>query len=206
MFGIESYPTFLAAILVFQLIPGSGTLTILNATARYGVRSGMDTVLGTLTGDLLFMVSAVLGLAAVLAAHQAVLSSLQCLGIAYLCWLGFKLLCRAPEESGSDRAQERGRQACFRQGLAVCLTNPKAIMFFMAFFPLFLAPGSGAITLVAMMIHVSLISLLYQSGLVLLGHTVAVKLAGSPRARLVSRRLVGLGLIGFGVRLAINKR
>jgi hypothetical protein len=41
MFGIHNYASFVAAIVAFQIIPGPGTLTILNATARHGVRSGM---------------------------------------------------------------------------------------------------------------------------------------------------------------------
>ena len=62
MFDIQNYPSFLAAILVFQLIPGAGTLAILNATARNGVGVGLGAVLGTLVGDFLFMVAAVAGL------------------------------------------------------------------------------------------------------------------------------------------------
>ena len=63
MFGIQDYASFLAAIVVFQLVPGAGTLAILSATARNGVGAGFGAVLGTLVGDLLFMVAAVAGLA-----------------------------------------------------------------------------------------------------------------------------------------------
>jgi threonine/homoserine/homoserine lactone efflux protein len=62
MFGIHNYPSFVAAIVAFQIIPGPGTLTILNATARHGVRSGMGAVVGTLTGDLVFTLTATFGL------------------------------------------------------------------------------------------------------------------------------------------------
>ncbi|TPQ37195.1 LysE family transporter, partial [Cupriavidus pinatubonensis] len=68
MFDIQNYYSFLLAILVFQLIPGPGTIAILNATARNGVAAGMGAVLGTLLGDLAFMVAAVAGLAAVMKA------------------------------------------------------------------------------------------------------------------------------------------
>ena len=66
MFGIHNYTSFVLAIIAFQIIPGPGTLAILSATARHGIRSGMGAVFGTLAGDLLFMLAAVLGLAAVL--------------------------------------------------------------------------------------------------------------------------------------------
>ena len=57
----------------FSIRSWPGTLTILNSTAQGGVRSGIDAVLGTLSGDLLFMVGAELGLAAILTAHPGIL-------------------------------------------------------------------------------------------------------------------------------------
>ena len=77
-------------------------------------------------------------------------------------------------------------------------------MFFMAFFPLFLATDSRPHTLFAMMAHVSLISLAYQTGLVLVGNTVAVRISRFQQVRVWVRRLVGLGLVGFGIKLAIK--
>jgi leucine efflux protein len=206
MFGIHNYTGFVAAIAAFQIIPGPGTLAILNATARHGVRSGMGAVFGTLTGDLLFMLGAVLGLAAVLAARPVILSSLQWVGIAYLCWLGLNLLLAPIAEDRADAARVQNHWTCFRQAFAVCLTNPKAIMFFMAFFPLFLTTDSRPHTLGVMMAHVSLISLVYQTGLVLVGNVVAVKLSRFHCARVLARRLVGLGLLGFGIKLAIKRQ
>jgi threonine/homoserine/homoserine lactone efflux protein len=206
MFGIHNYTSFVAAIVAFQIIPGPGTLAILNATARHGVRSGMGAVFGTLTGDLLFMLGAVLGLAAVLAARPVILSSLQWVGIVYLCWLGLKLL-RAPvADEKANAARTQNHWTCFRQAFAVCLTNPKAVMFFMAFFPLFLTTDSRPATLGVMMAHVSLISLVYQTGLVLVGNAVAVRLSRFQHAVVWARRLVGLGLLGFGIKLAINRK
>jgi len=206
MFGIESYLKFVGMIVVFQCIPGPGTFTILNATARHGVRSGMSAVLGTLSGDFLFMIGAVLGLAAMLAAYPAVLSSLQWLGIGYLFWLGLKLMRRPVAEDGAEAARAHRQWTCFRQAFAVCLTNPKAIAFFVAFFPQFLTAHSQPYTLVVMMAHVSLISLVYQTGLVLVGNVVAVKLSRFQPAHALGRRLVGLGLIGFSLKLAANRR
>ncbi len=207
IFGIHNYTAFIAAVVAFQLIPGPATLTILNATARYGPRSGMGAVFGTLTGDMVFMLSAVLGLAALLATRPLILESVQWVGIGYLCWLGIKLL-RAPaaDENAEKETRIQDGWASFRQAFAVCLTNPKAIMFFLAFFPLFLTADSHPAVLAVMIAHVSLICLIYQSGLVFVGNAVAVKLSGFRSARLIARRLVGLGLIAFGLKLAVGKR
>ena len=206
MFEIQNYASFVAAIVVFQLIPGPGTLAILNATARDGVGAGFGAVLGTLAGDFVYMLAAVLGLAAVLAATPQVLAAAQWLGIAYLAWLGAKLLfARGGDAPVAARADRRGR-VHFRQAFAVSLTNPKVAIFFMAFFPLFLHPGSSPGTLAAMMLHVSLIALVYQAGLVLVGNAAARRLARWPHAGRWATRCAGAALIGFAARLALDSR
>ena len=92
MFGIQHYASFVTAILIFQLVPGPGTLAILSATARDGVRAGLGAVLGTLLGDFLYMLAAVMGLAALVAAYPIAFSALRWFGIAYLVWVGITLL------------------------------------------------------------------------------------------------------------------
>lgn len=206
MFGIENYGSFVAAILVFQAAPGPGTLAILNATARNGVGAGLAAVAGTLAGDFVYMVAAVAGLAAVLQTFPAVFQALQWLGAAYLVWIGIGLL-RARVDPTADGIEPRRRAgAYFRQALAVSLTNPKVVLFFVAFFPLFLSPGATPSTLVAMMVHVTVLSLAWQAGLVLIGDEVARRLRGFPAARRLANRAAGVALIGFGAKLALANR
>jgi len=206
MFDIQNYGSFIAAIVVFQLVPGPGTLAILNATARNGIGAGLGAVLGTLMGDFLYMLAAVAGLAAVMNANPGGFQALQWFGAAYLCWIGVQLL-RARVAGDSARAEPRKSGSMyFRQAFAVSLTNPKVVLFFVAFFPLFLRPDSAGSTLVAMMAHVTLISLLYQTALVVVGNAVARKLASVPAARAMATRLAGVALIGFGIKLASSNR
>ncbi|MHB8766932.1 MAG: LysE family translocator [Deferrisomatales bacterium] len=206
MFGIHNYGSFVAAVLVFQLVPGPGTFAILNATARGGLGAGFGAVLGTLAGDFAYMLAAVLGLAAVLAAYPGVLGGAQWLGAAYLCWLGWRLL-RAPVDGPAPGGGSRqGGWRFFRQAFAVSLTNPKVVLFFMAFFPLFLGADASPTTLAALMAHVTALSFLYQAGLVLVGHEAARRLARWGFARRLATRLAGVALIGFGVKLALGRR
>ncbi len=206
MFEIQNYGSFITAILIFQLIPGAGTITILNATAKNGVRTGMCAVTGTLTGDFIYMLAAVLGLAAVLSAYPDILAAAQWFGVVYLCWLGLKLLRTSVKSQSSEPLSKQNGWVYFRQALAVCLTNPKAIMFFMAFFPLFLRADSKPVTLFILMIHVTIISFLYQTFLVLVGNIAASRLSKWRYARLIGTRLAGIALISFGVKLALNNR
>ncbi len=206
MFGIQNYGSFIAAIVVFQLIPGPGTLAILNATARNGVGAGLGAVLGTLAGDFLFMVAAVAGLAAVMNANPAVFQALQWFGAAYLCWMGLQLLRARIAGDAATTEPKRAAAVYFRQAFAVSITNPKVVLFFVAFFPLFLRPDSSSLTLAAMMVQVTAISFLYQAGLVLAGNSIARKLEALPSARRIATRLAGVALIGFGIKLASSNR
>ncbi|UXI70465.1 LysE family translocator [Tahibacter amnicola] len=206
MFAIENYASFVMAILAFQAIPGPGTLAILNATARGGVRAGMGAVLGTLLGDAVFMLAAVAGLAAVMSAHPVLFQALQWFGAAYLCWMGFQLLRATVSDEVTPAASTASAAVYLRRALAVSFTNPKVVLFFVAFFPLFLRPDSSRMTLVAMMLHVTVLSFLYQALLVLVGNAMALRLRGLPLARTVATRLAGVSLIGFGVKLAANQR
>ncbi len=201
MFEIHNYAGFVAAILLFQLIPGAGTLAILATTGRYGLRAGVAAVLGTLLGDLIYMLAALLGVAAVLQNHPLWLSGLQWLGALYLLWYGVGLW-RAPLPR---LAAPPPAHHHLRRALLVCLTNPKAILFFFTFFPLFLSPGAGWGTLTAMLLHVSGIGLVYQLGLVVMGLAAARALGHRPWVGRWARRLAGVALVGLGLRLALER-
>jgi leucine efflux protein len=99
-----------------------------------------------------------------------------------------------------------GWQIHLRRAFAVSLTNPKVVMFFMAFFPLFLQADASPLTLGIMMVHVTALSFLYQAGLVLIGNVMAKRLSRIPAVRVIATRLAGVALIGFGVRLALAGR
>ena len=119
--------------------------------------------------------------------------------------MGFQLL-RAPVAADTAEAPRQSGWRFFRQAFAVSLTNPKVILFFVAFFPLFMRADATPLTLGVMMAHVTLISLLYQALLVLVGNAVAARLRAWPSARRIATRLAGLALVGFGIRLATSPR
>jgi len=206
MFDIQNYWSFVIAILVFQAVPGAGTIAIVNAAARGGVRAGSASVLGTVLGDCLFMVAGVAGLAAVMRENPRVFEGLQWLGAAYLCWMGVQLLRTRFTGAVATAEQAMSPASYFRQALTVSLTNPKVILFFVAFFPLFLQPDAPLSTLLIMMAHVTVLSLAYQFALVVIGNAAARKLESLPSARKIATRMAGVALIGFGVKLAINNR
>jgi threonine/homoserine/homoserine lactone efflux protein len=85
-------------------------------------------------------------------------------------------------------------------------SHSKSHHFFHGLFPLFLSAESTPVTLLALMGHVTAISLLYQTSLVLVGNAVARQLSRWQCVRLLATRLAGIAMIGFGVKLAVNNR
>lgn len=206
MFEIQNYVGFISAIIVFQLIPGAGTIAILNATARNGISAGLGAVFGTLLGDFVFMVAALAGLAALMQQNPFLFECLQYFGALYLCWLGIGLIRAKITPEKAHQEPKKSAWIYLKQAFFVSITNPKVMLFFVAFFPLFLKADASHVTLFAMMVHVSIISLIYQTLLVLLGNALALRLKAFPFARTLATKLAGFALIAFGIKLAVNNR
>ncbi|MEF3083214.1 LysE family translocator [Luteimonas sp. SMYT11W] len=201
--GISDLPTFVVAVLVFLAIPGPGTFALLTATARGGVRGGYAAFFGLALGDQILLWLAAGGVAALLAANPMLFRGVQWLGAAYLVWIGVQLLRSRGDGAGMV---SMGSGHWFRQGLLITLLNPKAVLFYMAFFPLFIDPAQhrGLATFATMSVLICVLGLLYCSLLILAGHALRARVARDPRITTWLRRIAGACLVGFGVRLAFN--
>jgi threonine/homoserine/homoserine lactone efflux protein len=201
MFGIADFGAFCAAILLFLALPGPGTFALLTATGQGGRRGGAAATLGVILGDQVLLWLAVAGVAALLAAHPAVFKAVQYAGAAYLAWIGLKLIVSRGGEASPIRMQpgHYARQACL-----ITLLNPKAIVFYMAFFPLFIDPAThqGLPTFAAMAVTIAVISALYCLALVALADAVSAYVRAHRRLAALLQRLAGVALVGFGIKLA----
>lgn len=200
MFGIADYGAFVAAIVVFLMIPGPGNLALVTSTSKGGIRAGLACGAGIVVGDQVLMWLAVAGVAAVLTAYPAAFKAVQALGAAYLVWMGVRMLLAKPGDAPILKIQPRHY---FRQALTITLLNPKAIVFYMAFFPLFVDPArhQGLLTFAAMAGTVAVLGYLYSVAAVLLTHFFAQRLRANQRVSRALEKLAGLMLVGFGIKL-----
>ena len=204
MFGIADYGAFVAAILIFLLIPGPGNLALITSTGKGGIRGGLAATLGVIAGDQVLMWLAVAGVAALLAAYPAAFHAVQWLGAAYLAWLGARMLLARP---GAAPVVHIKPHHYLRQALAITLLNPKAIVFYMAFFPLFVDPGrhQGLVTFAVMAMTIAALTFSYGLTVVLLTHFLAERLRANPMISRTLEKLAGFFLLGFGVKLALSR-
>jgi threonine/homoserine/homoserine lactone efflux protein len=216
---------FLAATLLI-LAPGPDTMLVMRNTLRGGRRRGMFTSLGTVTGLFCWAVAAGLGLSAVLAASRAGYDVLRTMGAVYLLWLGLSSLSpglRArlrrggrrsppfpPGPTASSAAVQRdlplGPWRAYLNGTISNLCNPKIGVFFIAFLPTFIPAGAS----VREMSFALGLAFGIETGLWLFVFVWLVNRGvGWFNRPVVRRRLeqfTGLVLIGFGARLATQRR
>jgi threonine/homoserine/homoserine lactone efflux protein len=201
MFGIADFGAFCAAVLVFLALPGPGNFALLSATGQGGLRAGAAATLGVILGDQVLLWCAVAGVAAVMAANPTLFDLVRWAGAAYLAWIGFKLL--RSRGDGSASPVKLAPRHFLRQCFLITLLNPKAIVFYMAFFPLFIDPArhTGFSTFAAMAVTIALLTAAYGLVLCALADRIADRLRQRRHITVWLERLAGLCLIGFGLRM-----
>jgi leucine efflux protein len=136
MLAPEPLAAFVAAALLVIAVPGPAMLMVLGQL-RHSRARAMAAVAGLVVGDLLLISAAGLGLATLLRQWPLLLTALRWTGAAYVAWMGWAMLRAGPEAEAAAAPAAGG----FRAALLLTLVNPKPVLFFAAFFPLFLGAG-----------------------------------------------------------------
>ena len=140
---LTTYFLYLAAVALLIITPGPTMLMCMTNSLNHGPRKAMTSVAGSVGAVLCVMLLSALGLGALLAASETAFTVAKVLGAAYLIYLGIKTFCSDAAvlrtEGGVDVAP---RRSFFLRGFLVGASNPKAVLFFAAFFPQFLDPAS----------------------------------------------------------------
>jgi len=204
MLGVTDYGTFVVTIIVFLLIPGPGNLALITSTSKGSIRGGLAATFGVIVGDQVLMWSAIAGVAALLSAYPNVFNAVQWLGAGYLAWLGGQMLLAKP---GAKPVLQIHPHHYLKQALMITLLNPKAILFYMAFFPLFVDPvrQQGLTTYAFMAVTIAVLTFLYGLTAVLLTHFLAARVRANPAIARMLEKVAGLFLIGFGFKLALSR-
>src|SRR5690606_10886908 len=203
MYGVTDYGAFVVAFIVLLAIPGPGNLALVLSTSKGGIRGGLASTWGIILGDQVLMWLAVVGVAAGLRAYPTAFQLIQWVGAAYLVWLGLRMLLAKPGAAPTLEIQPR---QYLKQTALITLLNPKAIIFYMAFFPLFIDPQhhQGMITFAFLAVTIAVLTFLYGLIIVLSSHFMAERLRANPRVSQVLEKLAGTCLVAFGVKLTLN--
>ncbi|MEP1610874.1 MAG: LysE family translocator [Roseobacter sp.] len=133
---------FVPMALALNLTPGADMMFCIGQGLRFGPRAAWMASAGIAVGSLIHAVIAGAGLSALLANSPVAFDVIRWAGVAYLLWLAYQSLTATPPNFETPRV--RSSQA-FKNGLLVNLTNPKVILFILAFIPQFVRPDAGPI-------------------------------------------------------------
>jgi len=222
---------FIVAATVLTITPGNDTMLIIRNSVARNRENGFTTMFGILSGLIVHGSFAALGLSVILMKSATVFGIVKYIGAAFLVILGVMSLRSAwqsfrqkepvslesrgaaqPEASRAGRlitllmghnGSHPGRRA-FVEGFFSNVLNPKVALFYLSFLPQFIAPSDPLLKpLFLAGIHI-LMGVIWLSMLILLIGKLRHMLA-RPRNKAVMESVAGTVLIGFGVRLALER-
>lgn len=203
---------FIAAGWLLNLTPGPDVLYIFSHALRSGVRAGLVAAMGIVSGCFVHVFAAALGVGALLATSATAFTVLKWAGAAYLMWMGVKLLL---SKGGASAVVPAGVSAeaasvklwrVYRQGFLTNVLNPKVALFFLAFVPQFIAPGTEdkltAFLLLGLLFNLN--SLPINLGYAWMAGWAARRVGAVQRAMHWMDKAAGVMFVGFGLRLALS--
>jgi threonine/homoserine/homoserine lactone efflux protein len=138
---LTTYLLYVAAVALLILTPGPTMLMCMTNALNHGPRKAMTSVAGSVAAVLCVMLLSAMGLGALLAASETAFTVAKLIGAAYLIWLGIKTF-RSNAVLQLDETARPSSRSFYLQGFLVGASNPKAVLFFAAFFPQFLNPAA----------------------------------------------------------------
>jgi len=198
---ISSAIALFSVLLVLGLIPGPSSLAVVARSLSGGLRSGLTTAFGVLSGDYIFIVLAALGMSAMAEAMGCAFTLVKYAAAVYLIYFGITILLsrhsRMPQPGTPEpaKASAKGLAGDYLTGLLVTLSNPKAILFYMSILPAVL--DFDALSIIDVLL-VLLIATVVLGGLLVIYIWLAVKAKNAAQAQSHSMTLIATGALIAG--------
>lgn len=200
----DRFLLFLSAAVLLAITPGPGIFYVLARSLAGGRREGVLSSLGTFVGGLVHVVTAALGLSAILAASAVAFAAVKYAGAAYLVWLGLRMIQSRNTEPilSTDGGPESN--SAFAQGIVTEVLNPKTALFFLSFIPQFISPERGPVFQQFVLLGTISVALNTAADLVVafFAGPIGYRLQHSAKFRRRQRVASGVALVGLGAYVA----
>lgn len=205
--GIDVSLAFFTAAFLLALAPGPDNIFVLTQSALFGARAGIVTTLGLVSGVFAHTLAVALGIAVLFQASPLAFNLLKIFGAGYLCWLAWLSLRAGASRTGVESAFP-GYGALYRRGIIMNVSNPKVILFFLAFLPQFCdqAKGNVGLQIVFFGLLFILSALIVFFTVALLGGKLAAWFNNSPRGQIIMHRIAALVFLGMALALVLVER
>jgi leucine efflux protein len=226
--GIHSFWEFLIGTIIIVLLPGPNSLYVITAAARHGHAGGWLAAWGIFTGDTILMVATASGAASLMVLFPTAFLAVKAVGAVYLGWIGLQLMREAlsrwrgsveldedvvlaETEGDAHQILATSNPAMdpphpYWRALTLSLTNPKAILFFLAFFTQFVRSDAPSVVLAyfSLGVVVQICSLLYLWMLIVAGVGLRRQFEDHPRWAATGMGVVGVFFLGFAVKMLVG--
>jgi threonine/homoserine/homoserine lactone efflux protein len=200
---------YVAASLALIATPGQDMMYVVSRSLAQGRAAGLASAAGVCLGILVHTALAALGIGAILRASETLFLAVKLGGAAYLIYLGVRMLLAPARGAGLGAALPRASlPALVRQGMLSNVSNPKIVLFFVAFLPQFVDPASAHPTrdLVFLGVLYAVLALPVKAAVGLAAGAFAERILRSPAALAWMNRACGAVLVALGARLAVSGR
>jgi threonine/homoserine/homoserine lactone efflux protein len=207
---IHNFWLFALASFLLNITPGNDMLYVASRSAGQGVRAGIVSALGVMTGCIVHVAAAAAGLSTILAGSAAAFTIIKYLGAGYLVYLGLKALFnkKAASSAWGAKPAHASARKIFLQGVLTNVLNPKVALFFLAFLPQFIdvreKHAAEAILLLGAWFDLG--GTLVNIGVAILFGRIGDFLRRSPRWVRIQGKITGLLLISLGIKVAFTTK
>lgn len=207
MFDVGVLVAFVPIAIALIVSPGPDSIYTLTRSISDGQSSGVMAALGSSAGSMVHTTAAVLGLTAILRTSALAYSFVKFIGAAYLVHLGVQTFRNTEEFEITPESSSYTPRESFRSALMINVLNPKVAVFFLAFLPQFVQPGSNTtVQIFALGIVFASLGFLYQSILAVFSARARRVITERELVQTMLRTASGSVLVGFGVKLALERR
>lgn len=206
---MENYSLFILMSILLIILPGPDTGLITQNTLAAGKQGGMKTVLGSAGGLMIHTLAVTLGLSSILVKSAFLFSIFKYVGAIYLIYLGITSLwsLRRKATDGDETSENVYKhKSHFFQGFLTNVLNPKVAVFFLTFLPQFVKPGTGAFwQFLAMGLTYTVLTVIWFFFYIHFINWIRAWMK-KPSTQRVIQGMTGVALLGFGVKLALEKQ
>ncbi|MBK5500220.1 LysE family translocator [Peribacillus butanolivorans] len=207
---MENFYLFVITCILLIILPGPDTAITTRNTVTVGTTGGFKTMFGTCCALLIHTSAAVFGLSAIIVKSALLFSIFKYVGAVYLVYLGIKTLwgLKNKEVAATTETAVKNKyenQSYFKQGFLTNLLNPKVAVFFLTFLPQFVDHGTNTfLPFLIMGLTYTVLTLVWFVFYIYLLNQISAFMK-KPRTQAIFEGLTGAILIGFGIKLALEK-
>jgi len=209
MYGIENYLGFILSGIILNLTPGADTLYILTRSISQGRRAGVYSVFGITTGSMIHTTFEAFGLSIVLAQSALAFNIIKYAGVAYLVYLGIKMIIEKSNifDNDSQVIEKTDLFKIYRQGLMTNVLNPKVALFFLSLLPQFINPhyANGPVPFLILGLTFMTTGTIWCLILAYSASYITKTLRDNDRIGKIMQKISGMIFIGLGIKILNDK-